>query len=173
MEVSDLEITFDTQDGEVRAVNGLSFAVEEGDSLAVVGESGSGKTQAAFAMLGILAKNGRARGSVRFDGAEILNLPEPEMNQIRAEQIAMIFQDPMTSLNPVLTVGRQLVEGIRAHGEVSKAAARERAAGLLAEVGLPDPQGALDRYPHELSGGMRQRVVIAIALGNSPALLIA
>jgi peptide/nickel transport system ATP-binding protein len=108
-----------------------------------------------------------------LNGEDLLAMPRERLRRVRGPGVGMVFQDPMTSLNPVLTVGRQLVEGIRAHGEVSKAAARERAAGLLAEVGLPDPQRALDRYPHELSGGMRQRVVIAIALSNSPALLIA
>src|SRR3712207_596619 len=122
--------------------------------------------------MGLLpARVATVTGRALLHGEDLLSMPRERLREVRGPGVGMVFQDPMTSLNPVLTIGRQLVEGIRAHGEVPKAEARERAAGLLAEVGLPDPRGALDRYPHELSGGMRQRVVIAIALANNPALL--
>src|SRR3712207_134114 len=174
LEVEDLRVRLRTPRGPAEVVNGLSYTVAPGETVAVVGESGSGKSVSVLALMGLLpARVATVSGRALLDGEDLLRMSPERLRQVRGPGIGMVFQDPMTSLNPVLTIGRQLVEGIRAHGEVSKAAARERAAGLLAEVGLPDPQRALDRYPHELSGGMRQRVVIAIALSNSPALLIA
>jgi peptide/nickel transport system ATP-binding protein len=174
LEVEDLRVRLRTPRGPAEVVNGLSYTVGRGETVAVVGESGSGKSVSVLALLGLLpARVATVTGSARLDGEDLLTMSPERLREVRGPGVGMVFQDPMTSLNPVLTIGRQLIEGIRAHGEVSKAAARERAAGLLAEVGLPDPQRALDRYPHELSGGMRQRVVIAIALSNNPALLIA
>ncbi|SDN57162.1 ABC transporter ATP-binding protein [Geodermatophilus sp. DSM 45219] len=174
LEVEDLRVRLRTPRGTAHVVNGLGYTVGRGETVAVVGESGSGKSVSVLALLGLLpARVATVTGAARLDGEDLLTMSPERLREVRGPGVGMVFQDPMTSLNPVLTIGRQLVEGIRAHGEVSKAEARERAAGLLAEVGLPDPQRALDRYPHELSGGMRQRVVIAIALSNNPSLLIA
>ncbi|MGK5111490.1 ABC transporter ATP-binding protein [Geodermatophilus sp. CPCC 205506] len=174
LEVEDLQVRLRTPRGTAAVVNGLSYSVGEGETVAVVGESGSGKSVSVLALLGLLPEGvATVTGRALLRGEDLLTMPPERLRRVRGRGVGMVFQDPMTSLNPVLTIGRQLVEGIRAHGEVSKADARRRAAELLGEVGLPDPQGALDRYPHELSGGMRQRVVIAIALGNSPSLLIA
>ncbi|MFW3169864.1 ABC transporter ATP-binding protein [Geodermatophilus sp. CPCC 206100] len=174
LEVSDLRVRLRTPRGPADVVNGLSYAVGEGETVAVVGESGSGKSVSVLALLGLLPSGvATVSGQALLHGEDLLTMAPERLRQVRGPGVGMVFQDPMTSLNPVLTVGRQLVEGIRAHGEVTKADARRRAAELLREVGLPDPDRALDRYPHELSGGMRQRVVIAIALSNSPSLLIA
>jgi peptide/nickel transport system ATP-binding protein len=174
LEVEDLRVRLRTPRGPADVVNGLSYTVGRGETVAVVGESGSGKSVSVLALLGLLPTGvATVTGRAALDGEDLLTMPAERLRQVRGPGVGMVFQDPMTSLNPVLTIGRQLVEGLRAHGEVSKAAARARAAELLAEVGLPDPERALDRYPHELSGGMRQRVVIAIALSNDPSLLIA
>nr|WP_239522292.1 ABC transporter ATP-binding protein [Geodermatophilus sabuli] len=163
-----------TPRGTAHVVNGLSYTVGHGETVAVVGESGSGKSVSVLALLGLLpARVATVTGRALLHGEDLLTMSPERLRQVRGPGAGMVFQDPMTSLNPVLTVGRQLVEGIRAHGEVSKADARRRAVELLGEVGLPDPGRAVDRYPHELSGGMRQRVMIAIALSNSPGLLIA
>ncbi|MCI2237861.1 ABC transporter ATP-binding protein [Paenibacillus sp. TRM 82003] len=172
--VEDLRVQLDTPRGNARIVNGLSYSVAPGETVAVVGESGSGKSVSVMALLGLLPKRARVTGSARFRGRDLLTMRERELRAVRGDGVGMVFQDPMTSLNPVLTIGRQLTEGLLAHRKVSgKREARERAAQLLADVGLPDPRGALDRFPHELSGGMRQRVVIATALAGDPALLIA
>jgi peptide/nickel transport system ATP-binding protein len=174
LEVDDLRVRLRTPRGPADVVNGLSYSVGEGETVAVVGESGSGKSVSALALMGLLPKrSSTVTGRALLHGEDLLSMSGEQLRRVRGPGVGMVFQDPMTSLNPVLTVGRQLVEGLRAHSDMDRAAARQRAADLLGEVGLPDPQRALDRYPHELSGGMRQRVMIAIALSNSPALLIA
>ncbi len=173
LDVTDLSVSFDTPDGQVHAVNGMSLTLDPGDSLAIVGESGSGKTQLAFGILGLLAKNGTSRGSVRFNGQEILNLPEAQLNKIRANEIAMIFQDPMTSLNPYMRVGEQMAEVLMLHQGTSKRDALEDSAKMLDAVRIPDARSRLRMYPHEFSGGMRQRIMAAMALLCRPKLLIA
>jgi peptide/nickel transport system ATP-binding protein len=174
LEVADLRVDLRTPRGTAHVVNGLGYTVGAGETVAVVGESGSGKSVSVLALMGLLpARTATVTGRALLDGEDLLTMSPERLRQVRGPGVGMVFQDPMTSLNPVLTVGRQLTEGLRAHGSMSKAAARKRAVELLGEVGLPDPGRAVDRYPHELSGGMRQRVVIAIALSNSPSLLIA
>ncbi len=173
LEVKDLNIRFTTTDGEVRAVNGIDLALDRGETLGIVGESGSGKSQLAFAIMGLLAKNGRATGSVRFDGREILNAPLRELNQIRAERIAMVFQDPMTSLNPYMRVADQMAEVLVLHKGISKSEAVRQSTQMLDAVKIPDAKGRIRLFPHEFSGGMRQRVMIAMSLLCRPDLLIA
>ncbi|WP_369052028.1 ABC transporter ATP-binding protein [Kineococcus terrestris] len=174
LDVRDLRVRIDTPRGTAHVVNGLDYAVRAGETVAVVGESGSGKSVSVMALLGLLPRTATVTGTAAFEGRDLLAMSEAQLRGVRGNGVGMVFQDPMTSLNPVLTIGRQLTEGLLAHRKVgSKRAARERAAQLLADVGLPDPRGALERYPHELSGGMRQRVVIAIALSGDPRLLIA
>lgn len=173
LEVTDLSVTFSTPDGDVTAVNDLNFTLRAGETLGIVGESGSGKSQTAFALMGLLANNGRAAGSARFNGKDILNLPEKKMNKIRAEQIAMIFQDPMTSLNPYMRIGDQLIEVLMLHKKMSKTQAFSEAVHMLDAVKMPEARKRMRMFPHEFSGGMRQRVMIAMALLCRPKLLIA
>lgn len=173
LNVKDLRVEFTTQDGIVTAVNDLNFSLDKGETLGIVGESGSGKSQTVFAIMGLLAKNGIISGSAKFEGNEILNLPESKLNKIRAEQIAMIFQDPMTSLNPYMKVSDQLIEVLTLHKGMSKADAFEESVKMLDAVKIPEARKRMTMYPHEFSGGMRQRVMIAMALLCRPKLLIA
>jgi oligopeptide/dipeptide ABC transporter ATP-binding protein len=175
LSVRDLRTHFFTREGVVHAVDGVGFDLDRGRTLGIVGESGCGKTVTALSIMGLVPKP-PARivgGEVLFDGRDLTTLSERELEDVRGSEIAMIFQDPMTSLNPTLTIGTQITETIRRHTSVSKAVARRRAEELLDEVGIVDPKRRLDDYPHRLSGGMRQRVMIAIAISCEPALLIA
>jgi peptide/nickel transport system ATP-binding protein len=159
---------------DVAALRGLTLSLRPGEVLGVVGESGSGKSTAALAVLGLLPRGARATGSIRFEGSELLGLPERDLAGVRGRRIAMVMQDPMTSLNPVHRVGAQIVEGLRAHDPtLTRTAARERAVELLELVGIPDARGRADDYPHEFSGGMRQRVVLAMAIASDPDVLLA
>lgn len=173
LDVKDLSVEFETGDGVVNAVNNVSFSLAARETLAIVGESGSGKSQTAFAIMGLLARNGWSTGSVTFDEREILNLPDADLNTIRAEKIAIIFQDPMTSLNPYLRVSEQMTEVLMLHKGMGKKAAWDESARMLDAVKIPDARSRIDNYPHEFSGGMRQRIMIAIALLCRPSLLIA
>ena len=173
LEIRDLNVRFATADGTVSAVNGVTLSLEKGETLGIVGESGSGKSQLAFALMGLLAKNGTATGSIRFDGQEILNAPRKLINPIRANKIAMVFQDPMTSLNPYMRVSDQMAEVLTHHKGLSKDKAVAEAIRMLDAVKIPDAKGRARLYPHEFSGGMRQRVMIAMSLLCRPELLIA
>ncbi|RDC72377.1 ABC transporter ATP-binding protein [Rhodovulum sp. 12E13] len=172
-EVDDIRVTFDTADGAVEAVRGVSMHVGRGETVAVVGESGSGKSQIMMAAMGLLANNGRAAGAVRYRGRDILNVSVAELNRLRGRKITMIFQEPMTSLDPLYTIEDQLSEPLRVHGGMSRQAARARILELLNLVQIPNAAERMRSYPHELSGGQRQRVMIAMALANDPELLIA
>ncbi len=174
LSVRDLKVSFRTEDGIVRAIDGVSFDLEEGEILGVVGESGSGKTVSLLAVMGLITDpNATIEGSIRYKGRELVGLPARELRRLRGNEIAMIFQDPMTALTPVYTIGWQIAEQILAHQNISKAKALARVEELLAEVNFPNPREAMSRYPHQLSGGMRQRAVIAMALSCNPALLVA
>jgi oligopeptide transport system ATP-binding protein len=173
LDIDNLDVRFAADEGEVHAVKGVSLKVEKGETLAIVGESGSGKSQTMMAVMGLLAANGRVTGSARYRGQELVGLPVSALNAIRGRKITMIFQEPMTSLDPLYSIGDQIAEPIRFHGKVSRAEARKRALDLLKLVRIPDPERRLKSYPHEMSGGQRQRVMIAMALANDPELLIA
>ena len=174
IEVRDLQTHFFTRAGVLPAVDGVSFAVRRGEVLGIVGESGSGKSVTGLSILGLVDAPGRiVGGEIMFGGRNIAGLPERELRAIRGRRIAMIFQDPMMTLNPVLKVSTQMIEAVQAHEKVSTAEARNRARDALGKVGIPSPEERLDAYPHEFSGGMRQRVAIAIALLHSPDLIIA
>ena len=173
LDVKNLYVRFKTPDGVVTAVNDLNFTLNAGSTLGIVGESGSGKSQTAFALMGLLAANGEVEGSAIFEGKELLNLPNAELNKIRAEQISMIFQDPMTSLNPYMKIGEQLMEVLQLHKGYDKQTAFAESVKMLDAVKMPEAKKRMGMYPHEFSGGMRQRVMIAMALLCRPKLLIA
>ncbi len=174
LSVRDLRVEFSTPDGALRAVDGVSYEVAAGRALGIVGESGSGKTVSCLAVMGLLRLEGAAvTGEVRLAGRDLLRAPDDALRRIRGSEIAMVFQDPLSSLHPFYRVGRQIAEAVLAHRDVSRDAARTRAIELLEIVDMPDPSRRVDAYPHELSGGMRQRAMIAMALANDPKLLIA
>jgi len=173
IEVDDLSVKFATPDGEITAVNGLSFGLERGQTFGIVGESGSGKSQSMLALMGLLAINGRASGRALFNGEDLLSLPAQRLNRIRGNRVAMIFQDPMTSLNPYLTVERQMTEVLELHKGLTRRSALSLAISTLEQVRIPDAARRIRMYPHEFSGGMRQRIMIAMALLCQPDLLIA
>ena len=175
LEVRGLSTRFKVEGGEFTAVDDVSFSVTAGRTLGIVGESGCGKSVTSLSIMGLLPKGqGRiAAGSITFDGVDLASLSAPEMRALRGNRMAMIFQEPMTSLNPAFTIGNQLIEGIRCHSKLDHAAARAHAIEMLRRVRIPSPERRIDEYPHKLSGGMRQRVMIAMALSSQPALLIA
>ncbi len=174
LSVEDLRVSFHTDDGVVHAVDGISYAVEPGRTLGIVGESGSGKTVSSLSALGLTrSASATIEGRIVFDGRDLVAMSGDELRRVRGNEVAMIFQDPLSALHPFYKVGSQLTEAMRAHRSVSKSAARTRAVELLELVGIPDPRRRVDQYPHEFSGGMRQRAMIAMALANEPKLLIA
>jgi peptide/nickel transport system ATP-binding protein len=174
LRVEDLRVTYSTEDGQVQAVDGISYELGRGRTLGMVGESGSGKTVAALSVLGLTrAEGATVSGRIAFEGRDLLALEESELRAIRGEEIAMVFQDPLSALHPMYRVGAQIVEAIRTHRDLAKAPARARAIELLDLVGIPEPSVRVDSYPHELSGGQRQRAMIAMALSGDPKLLIA
>jgi len=173
LEIADLQVRFATPEGEVEAVNGVGLTVQPGETVGIVGESGSGKSQVFLAVMGLLASNGQAAGSIKFQGGEILGRPASELNRIRGARMSMIFQDPMTSLNPYLTIERQLTEVLVTHRAMSRGAARAAAVDMLERVQIPEADRRIGHYPFEFSGGMRQRAMVAMALLCQPELLIA
>src|SRR6478609_5778778 len=174
IEVNGLKVQFATEDGIVRAVDGVDFQLGRGEVLGIVGESGSGKSVTSMTLLGLTRdKNTRFEGEVLYKGRDVLSMNEEELQQVRGNEMAMIFQDPMTSLNPVYTIGAQICEAIQVHESVDKQAATRRSVELLRQVGIPNPESRVDDYPHQFSGGMRQRAMIAMALSCNPDILIA
>jgi peptide/nickel transport system ATP-binding protein len=174
LSVENLKVEFPTPDGVVHAVDGISYTLDRGGTLGIVGESGSGKTVAALTLIGLTRSQGaKVSGRIMFNGRDLLTVSKDEMRHVRGNDIAMIFQDPLSSLHPQFRVGSQLVEAMQIHRAIKRAAARERATELLNLVGIPDPRRRVDQYPHEFSGGMRQRAMIAMALANDPQILIA
>jgi len=173
LEVKDLDVGFETPDGRVHAVNHLNFSIKPGETMALVGESGSGKTQTAMAIMGLLAENGHYSGQAIFKGKDLLQMNTTELNQHRGNEIAMIFQDPMTSLNPYLRIEKQMIEVVMYHQGLNKTEAKAQAIEMLRAVRVPDPERNIRLYPHEFSGGMRQRVMVAMGLLCEPDLLIA
>jgi peptide/nickel transport system ATP-binding protein len=173
LEVTDLRVTLNTARGAVEALRGVSFTLQRGQTLGLIGESGCGKSLTALALMGLLPEGAQVSGSIRFDGQELTTLPEAGWCRLRGDRIAMVFQEPMTALNPLHTVGRQIAESLRLHRAMPREQAHAEALRLLQRVRLPQARDRLDAYPHQLSGGQRQRVVIAMALACGPALLIA
>jgi peptide/nickel transport system ATP-binding protein/oligopeptide transport system ATP-binding protein len=173
LEVTDLAVTFRTERGDVPAVRGISFTLEPGESLAILGESGSGKSATAHSLLGLVDPPGEVTGSVRFGGTELVAMSERDLNTIRGRELSMVFQDSLDSLNPVFSIGSQLGEVFRARAGLSRAAAADRAVELMAAVGIRDPRQRMNDYPHQFSGGMRQRICIAMAIALDPNVLIA
>ncbi len=173
LEVKDLRVSFDTPEGEVHAVSGIDFNLEAGDALAIVGESGSGKTQSMLALMGLLAENGHASGAALFKGENLMEMDAQQLNRHRGSDIAMIFQDPMTSLNPYLSIEKQMTEVLMHHQGLHRREATDHAIEMLRAVRIPDPEQRIRQYPHEFSGGMRQRVMVAMGLLCQPDILIA
>lgn len=175
LDVNNLHVSFKTQTGDVSAVRGVGFSLKKGETLAIVGESGSGKSVTAKSIMRLLPKHNTIipEGEITYENKNLLNLSLREMQHIRGSDIAMVFQDPMTSLNPTMKIGKQIMEGLREHQKLSKSEAKKRAKDMLEMVGIPNPEDRLDAYPHQFSGGMRQRVVIAMALACNPKVLIA
>src|ERR1700736_3634732 len=169
LKIKGLDVRFATADGEVEAVRGADIEAARGETVAIVGESGSGKSQTMLAALGLLPRNGRASGSVLFEGRQILGAGEAALNKLRGAKIAMIFQEPMTSLDPLFSIGAQIGEPLVVHGGLTRRAARRRAVELLDLVGIAEPERRVRSYPHQLSGGQRQRAMIAMAIANAPA----
>jgi len=174
LDIQDLKTWFYTREGVVKAVDGVSLRLRRGEILGLVGESGSGKSVTGFSIMGLVGERGKVRaGRMMFDGHDLLKISAEQMRRLRGDRLAMIFQDPMMTLNPTLRIDTQMIEAVRAHGKVSRRAARERSLDVLRMVGIPAPEARLKVYPHHLSGGMRQRIAIAIALLNAPRLIIA